>query len=833
MSRRVTVEIAVTAERESMITRLSDDAITDVNIYLVGKNNTSYLHVFSAASVLRFECFPGSYDLYVVANMHEDMGDISAQRLDDYSIERGLATDDVPMTSKQEIDIVSDGTAVVLPTVEVRRIVAKIVYNISVDESVPDIELRTVQAFNLPLSTRLFGSGISPSSADGYFNGDMTPITVTGGRVFSATMYMFENLQGAVASITSQQQKSEVNAPRYASFLMIRAVRGSKVLSYRVYLGENNTSDFNVRRNSCHTVNIVLKGDNEIDTRMSGYTVRVLDDIEDAGYGGYCICESSRYLYIEIEGEGDFPAIECSLKVVSGDGESLYLDQNPVGDGCGLRLYDPRGENCFEIDYAPVVYDESNRNLRYEVTVSDEYGFTQTFAQEHTYANAVFPYAKYSAMANGKGGISVEGALHVENLAWSNTKYCVALCDAEGCRITAVPDTAYEFLGWYSDYRFTKLVTSRPTFDYKPAITDYAVYARFAMAEHTPLDGDGTANCYIASGAGARYSFDARTAGNGRSIAKSLSGTEAKIIWESGSGYGSVIRYAVYEEGRIYFYTGNERGNALIGLFDKSGECVWSWHIWAVNYDPAATAHSYGGGAVFMDRNLGAETVSSTDIRSKGLYYQWGRKDPFVYPSSNAATSNKTPAKTYNLEGYDFRICSTYTGEYPYSVYSREWAAAHPTTFLGSAPNPYGTGFLGTWLIDCDDSLWGYPAGCKTIYDPCPPGWKVPSQSAWNKNYFKKSYLSTSYGWYMTYSDGSDAAFYPFNGYLQDSSGQFQYYTTASNVRLWTDEPSVKDGGLRNGVHLLIFDSGGTQIPSNCFQSYGLGVRCVKEQNQD
>lgn len=36
-----------------------------------------------------------------------------------------------------------------------------------------------------------------------------------------------------------------------------------------------------------------------------------------------------------------------------------------------------------------------------------------------------------------------------------------------------------------------------------------------------------------------------------------------------------------------------------------------------------------------MDRNLGAETTSAYDVKTKGLYYQWGRKDPFIYPASN------------------------------------------------------------------------------------------------------------------------------------------------------------------------------------------------------
>ena len=70
-------------------------------------------------------------------------------------------------------------------------------------------------------------------------------------------------------------------------------------------------------------------------------------------------------------------------------------------------------------------------------------------------------------------------------------------------------------------------------------------------------------------------------------------------------------------------------GNAVIGLFDAAGNCIWSWHIWSVDYDPATMAQTYSSGAVFMDRNIGALTTDCTQPSSRGLYYQWGRKDPF------------------------------------------------------------------------------------------------------------------------------------------------------------------------------------------------------------
>ena len=72
-----------------------------------------------------------------------------------------------------------------------------------------------------------------------------------------------------------------------------------------------------------------------------------------------------------------------------------------------------------------------------------------------------------------------------------------------------------------------------------------------------------------------------------------------------------------------------------------------------------------------MDRNLGATSVSVEDPRANGLYYQWGRKDPFMRSSS---ISDGVAAKL--------------TLQWPDSVESDivcgtiEYAVEHPITFI-------------------------------------------------------------------------------------------------------------------------------------------------------
>lgn len=131
----------------------------------------------------------------------------------------------------------------------------------------------------------------------------------------------------------------------------------------------------------------------------------------------------------------------------------------------------------------------------------------------------------------------------------------------------------------------------------------------------------------------------------------------------------------------------------MIGAYDAGGTLIWSWHVWAADYDPEAE-----GGAVdfngysMMTRNLGALAADNSSVEnilaSYGLYYQWGRKDPFIGPSSyNAA--NGASASMYNGGGSRVYLrtaaSSAETGTVAYAV-------QHPLTFITGAPVRRTTG---------------------------------------------------------------------------------------------------------------------------------------------
>ena len=126
-----------------------------------------------------------------------------------------------------------------------------------------------MQFCNLPKSTVLFGSGTTSDDVNDFY--DANAIEIDNDMIFSDVFYMFENCQGNVNSIYNQTDKSPEKAPKCASYMRILADGPGKLLEYIVYLGENSTTNFDVRRNTKHEMNLYIKGENEIDNRVTVY----------------------------------------------------------------------------------------------------------------------------------------------------------------------------------------------------------------------------------------------------------------------------------------------------------------------------------------------------------------------------------------------------------------------------------------------------------------------------------------------------------------------------------------------------------------------------------
>lgn len=215
------------------------------------------------------------------------------------------------------------------------------------------------------------------------------------------------------------------------------------------------------------------------------------------------------------------------------------------------------------------------------------------------------------------------------------------------------------------------------------------------------LSSDATANSYIISDRG-QYKFKAVKGNTGVSVGKVSS---VSVLWES-SGYEKkaetreLISKVEYSCGYIVFVTSRKfkKGNALIAAKDKEGSVLWSWHVWLTD-QPAE--HESG---IIMDRNLGALATEGEEKYVKGLMYQWGRKDPFysILFQSKDVWSNRDK------------------GTIDYSI-------ANPTTIISSNNHKNSNN---DWYYyfhkQTDNTRWQEK---KTMYDPCPAGWKVPGRN--------------------------------------------------------------------------------------------------------
>lgn len=353
--------------------------------------------------------------------------------------------------------------------------------------------------------------------------------------------------------------------------------------------------------------------------------------------------------------------------------------------------------------------------------------------------------------------------------------------------VDVMDDESYQFCMIYDENGFRIYNWDMPR-NYNEYVRCYkedsAIQVPPSMENATDLNPSGeTANCYIVSKKG-NYKFKA-VQGNSSTSVGSVASVE--VLWEtygtsSKPTVGSLIKSVGYYNGLVSFSTADsfKEGNALIAAKDASGTILWSWHIWLTD-TPAE--HTYYGSNIAMDRNLGATSSATSSVGALGLLYQWGRKDPFLGSSS---ISSDVVAKSVGESWPSAVNSSSSTGTISY-------VTAHPMQFV------LGTTYTDDdWLYSYrDDTLWGET---KTQYDPCPPGWRVPSYMIWLKaGFLTEEFNSSTRGATFSISNPS-TTWYPASGAsfgdylietgtsgcywscnLQDSSPIFMYLTDDPN----------------------------------------------------
>lgn len=349
-----------------------------------------------------------------------------------------------------------------------------------------------------------------------------------------------------------------------------------------------------------------------------------------------------------------------------------------------------------------------------------------------------------------------------------------------------------------------------------------------SLDQHNP-----SSNCFVVNTDGllAFEPYNRVEKGGGYSISDYLDPTVSEkqitrvaIIWQTkdcigDNTNGDLVYLGPETENpvnrKIYVKTGKE-GNALIGAYNSNNEIIWSWHIWVTDNEPDNIANAviyatyrWDSGGIYnnepripgygvMPCNIGALAFRSADdmsdyslskgtkfpdsqIRTFGMLYQWGRKDPFPpmiystgteddngdleytnqYTGDHYANNNRTIVN--KISDYNTTWNNLASRYLFYSVVGQaqnspvKYGIAHPTVYMsgtGSTIGGAGTNgfnrYNGDWCgSKGDDALWGGEKGSgglaidngaahlfdnyggKSIFDPCPTGWRVPPGDLW------------------------------------------------------------------------------------------------------
>ncbi len=205
------------------------------------------------------------------------------------------------------------------------------------------------------------------------------------------------------------------------------------------------------------------------------------------------------------------------------------------------------------------------------------------------------------------------------------------------------------------------------------------------------------------------------------------------------SGRGTVIPSesapALEKDGDKLFLTvplTGAAGNAVVALKDKVGEILWSFHIWVSDFTDIECSGAEDGDFMIMDRNLGATSAldkslcEESEIRNSfGMFYQWGRKDPFPRAVSTGTRSQSGGfALSTSVKRSDNVIGSIgYTLKNPTA---RQYVLTSGCNWLMTYINDlWGSGFASADVTKIASENRRVE-GVKTAFDPCPEGYRVP-----------------------------------------------------------------------------------------------------------
>jgi len=277
----------------------------------------------------------------------------------------------------------------------------------------------------------------------------------------------------------------------------------------------------------------------------------------------------------------------------------------------------------------------------------------------------------------------------------------------------------------------------------------------------------------------------------------------ARLIWQDVQGLISSVGIDTSDNGYLTFTIDEDNiaeGNAVIAA-TLSGTVVWSWHIWVTTETLSNTtvvetgSHNYTVAPV----NVGqVNTVVGSGIKYAGSmsrvratvdnvtvefevtqpdflemttvtpypspYYQWGRKDAMM-PATGAYNMSGTAIASYNSSDGTYATSATISTN-----------IQNPDKWYNVSNKPYNSTARNCWDMNQTGGGNVATATIKTVYDPCPPEFCVPTGNLWY--YFYNAVSGIMSTWDASYRTATwnigitgDPIMFPASGFRADSGG--------------------------------------------------------------
>ena len=304
-----------------------------------------------------------------------------------------------------------------------------------------------------------------------------------------------------------------------------------------------------------------------------------------------------------------------------------------------------------------------------------------------------------------------------------------------------------------------------------------------------------------------------------------------------------------------------DQGNAVIAVQNSIGTTLWSWHIWVTDHayrstiavknntghtsyfmpvplgwcDPSGTGASKEYTVNFSQTTSGGRSlvktigqVASLNTAGNAPFYQWGRKDPIV-----GSTGSDNITKTW----YDGNgNTKTATNPVFTTTTSKAESIKYPEKFIYGSSSWDNDLTFDNWNANVPDdgptstSQFNDDLVEKTVYDPSPVGFKMPTTNAFT------GFVSGN----TVNCEGTWDSGYKFNTGLS-SPDPTSIYFRANGYRYYFNDTSLSDvakngGYWASGPHrspgygcYLYFSQSKVNPQSGTSRASGYSVRPVSE----